>query len=57
MGVRRATISECLGEMEARGAVRTGRRLIEITDAAALETLSCGCYRVVRRERQRLLGA
>jgi CRP-like cAMP-binding protein len=56
MGVRRATISECLGEMEARGAVRTGRRLIEITDAAALESLSCDCYRVVRRERQRLLG-
>jgi CRP-like cAMP-binding protein len=56
MGVRRATISECLGEMEARGAVRTGRRLIEITDAAALESMSCDCYRAIRRERQRLLG-
>jgi hypothetical protein len=42
--------------MEARGAIRTRRRLIEITDTAALESLSCDCYRAIRRERQRLFG-
>ena len=56
IGVRRATISACLNDIEARAAIRTARRLIEITDAEALELLSCDCYRIIKRERQRLLG-
>ncbi len=56
IGVRRATISECLTEMEKHSAVRKRRRLIEITDADALEQLTCDCYRIIKKERQRLLG-
>jgi CRP-like cAMP-binding protein len=56
IGVRRATISDCLRDIEASGAVRTTRRLVEITDADALEALACDCYRTIKRERQRLLG-
>jgi CRP-like cAMP-binding protein len=56
MGVRRATISECLKDIEARGAIRTGRRLIEVAEPDTLERCACDCYRIIRRERQRLLG-
>ncbi|MGH6671715.1 MAG: Crp/Fnr family transcriptional regulator [Rhizomicrobium sp.] len=56
IGVRRATISECLNGFEARGAIRTSRRLVEIADSAKLEALSCDCYRIFKRERRRLLG-
>jgi CRP-like cAMP-binding protein len=56
IGVRRATISDCLNDIEGCGAIRLSRRLIEITDSEALESLSCDCYRIIKRERQRLLG-
>jgi len=56
IGVRRATITVCLNDLEACAAVRTGRRLIEITDAQLLESLSCDCYRIIKHERLRLLG-
>lgn len=56
IGVRRATIADCLNDLEARRAIRTARRLIEITDAELLESLSCDCHRIIKRERQRLLG-
>jgi hypothetical protein len=56
IGVRRATITDCLNDFEACAAVRTGRRLIEITDARLLESLSCDCYRIIKHERLRLLG-
>lgn len=56
IGVRRATISECLDGFEARGAIRTSRRLVEIADCPKLEALACDCYRIFKRERRRLLG-
>lgn len=56
IGVRRATISNCLGDIEGRNAIRTARCLIEIVDAEALEALSCDCYHIIKRERRRLLG-
>jgi CRP-like cAMP-binding protein len=56
IGVRRATITDCLNDFEAFAAVRTGRRLIEITDAQLLESFSCDCYRIIKHERLRLLG-
>jgi CRP-like cAMP-binding protein len=56
IGVRRATISDCLRDIEGRNAIRTTRCLIEIVDAEALEALSCDCYHIIKRERRRLLG-
>lgn len=56
IGVRRATISECLDGFERRGAIRTSRRLVDIADPAKLEAVSCDCYRIFKRERLRLLG-
>jgi CRP-like cAMP-binding protein len=56
IGVRRATITDCLNDFEAHAAIRTARRLIEVTDAPLLESLSCDCYRIIKHERLRLLG-
>jgi CRP-like cAMP-binding protein len=56
IGVRRATISECLKEIEQHSAVRTGRRLVEIRDWRVLQSLSCDCYPIIARERRRLMS-
>jgi CRP-like cAMP-binding protein len=52
IGLRRATVSDCLKQLEARHAVKARRRLIEI-DPIAVQSCSCGCYRVIARSRQR----
>jgi CRP-like cAMP-binding protein len=56
IGVRRATISDCLAEMERRELIRSSRCLVEISDAAGLEAVACDCYRILKKERHRLLG-
>lgn len=56
IGVRRATISDCLNEMEQRKLVYSSRCLVEIADAEALEGMACDCYRIIKKERERLIG-
>jgi CRP-like cAMP-binding protein len=55
LGVRRASVSECLAALEAAGAIRNTRSLVEIADAAALQAIACDCHRIVRREYRQLL--
>lgn len=57
IGLRRATVSDCLKQLDARGALTTHRRLIEITDGNALQSCSCDCYRIMSRGRQRYAHA
>lgn len=57
LGVRRPSITECLSVLNGDGAVQSGRRLIRIIDAEALEAISCDCHRLIRREYARLLGS
>lgn len=56
IGVRRATISDCLQDMEGRKLIRSSRCLVEIADTEALEAIACDCYRILKKERHRLLG-
>lgn len=49
IGLRRATVSDCLKQLEAAGAIATDRRLIEIKDAIALQSHACECYRIIAR--------
>ncbi len=49
LGVRRASVSQCISFFEHRGALRKTGRAIEICDPERLSAFSCGC--------QRLLGA
>lgn len=55
LGVRRATVSETIKTFERRGALERLRGLITIRDRARLETITCRCYRIIRREQQRPL--
>ena len=57
LGVRRAGVTVALHELEGEKLVRAGRGLITITDRPGLEARACGCYRVVEREAERVLGA
>lgn len=56
IGVRRATISDCLRHMERRKLIAVSRCLVEIADAEALEATACDCYRIIKKEHQRLFG-
>jgi CRP-like cAMP-binding protein len=56
LGVRRASITEVLRPLEARGLISKGRGQITILNRPALEAASCECHRVVRDAYQRLLG-
>ena len=55
LGVRRTTVTQMVAKLRAVGAVRSDRRgLIEI-DRARLEEASCECYRIMRRETDRIV--
>jgi CRP-like cAMP-binding protein len=55
LGVRRAGVTVALHDLEGEKLIRAGRGLITITDRPRLEARSCPCYRIVRREWERVL--
>lgn len=55
LGVRRATVSECIALLERDGVLGTARAQITIVDRARLEEMACACYRVMTTERERML--
>jgi len=48
LGVRRASVTTAIGEMEAAGALRSGRGCITIVDEARMEEAACNCHRIIR---------
>jgi CRP-like cAMP-binding protein len=50
LGIRRASVSTCLGEFELLGLVRKERGTIIITDWGRLERFSCACFGMILRE-------
>lgn len=56
LGVRRETVSDAIGRLQAQGLVRSGRGRIKVLDRARLELGACECYRMVRREYDSLLA-
>jgi CRP-like cAMP-binding protein len=55
LGVRRTTVTQMVAKLSAAGAIRSDRRgLIEI-DRVRLEEASCECYRIMRRETDRIV--
>ncbi len=54
LGVRRASVSECLAALETAGAIRNTRSLVEVADPGALQAAACDCHRLVRREFRQL---
>jgi len=57
LGVRRAGVTETAKKLHDDGAIRYSRGLIEVVDRRALEAQVCECYKVVKRESDRLFSS
>jgi CRP-like cAMP-binding protein len=53
LGVRRATVTECLNHLESEKVIETARGRIMIVDHEKLEHASCPCYQLMRSHRER----
>ena len=54
LGVRRESVTETAGQLQAAGYIRYRRGHIAVLNRAGLERHACECYAVVRKELQRL---
>ena len=57
LGVRREGVTEGAGKLQKAGVLRYSRGRITVLDRQTLESLSCECYAVVKKEYDRLLPA
>jgi CRP-like cAMP-binding protein len=55
LGVRRATVTEAMGALQARGAMDYQMGRVRVRDRAGLERAACECYAIIAREFDRLL--
>jgi len=53
LGVRRATVTQCIEILQGEAVIRTSRGMISVADADGLRQISCTCYDLVHREYQR----
>lgn len=56
LGARRAGVTEAAGALRARGLIDYKRGQVMILDRQGLESASCECYPMVKREFARLMG-
>jgi CRP-like cAMP-binding protein len=56
LGVQRATVSLTAGALQRAGLIGYSRGRVMVRNRAGLEAAACGCYRVVSKELERLLG-
>jgi CRP-like cAMP-binding protein len=54
LGIRRASASENLRQLQYAGLIATRRRGIRIVDSQGLENAACECYRIVKEDYERL---
>ncbi|MFT4511107.1 Crp/Fnr family transcriptional regulator [Caballeronia sp. 15711] len=57
LGVRRAGVTETAKKLQDDGVIRYSRGLIEVMDRRVLEEQVCECYKVVKRESDRLFSS
>ena len=55
LGVRRASVTVAASKLEQAGVISYKRGMIDVLDRPKLESLSCECYRVVKKETDLLL--
>jgi CRP-like cAMP-binding protein len=56
LGVRRASVTECLELFEREKIIRNTRGVICINDAKRLQQVSCNCFRLIDREYRRQMN-
>jgi len=56
LGIRRATVTDCIIGLEKNGMLEKARSLLQIKDRDRLKEVSCSCYRIIRSAEKRLLG-
>ena len=56
LGVRRTGVSAAAGLLQKAGLIRYARGRITVLDRPGLESAACECYRVIKREFDRLIG-
>ena len=57
LGVRRPSVTVAAGLLQKAGLIRYSRGKLAILDRKGLEAGACACYRIVRRESERLLAS
>lgn len=57
LGVRRASVNECLQVFQRKGMVEYKQGQMRIKNRRKLEAVSCECYFVVKKEYQKLTGS
>ena len=55
LGVQRTTVTAIARALQEKGLIRYRRGVVDIVDRGGLETLTCECYDVIRRNYGRLL--
>ncbi len=56
LGIRRASVTECLDAFEREGSIRIARGAIKIRDEAALRSVCCDCFDLIDREYRRQMS-
>jgi CRP-like cAMP-binding protein len=56
LGVRREGVTEAAGKLQKAGVIEYQRGKIKVLDRKRLESMSCECYEVVRKETDRLFS-
>lgn len=56
LGVQRTTVTAVARSLQAKGAIRYRRGIVDIVDRPALQAMTCECYGVIRETYKRLLG-
>ena len=56
LGVRRETVTEAAGALQAAGLIRYARGRIDLVDRQGLEARACECHAIVAQEYRRLLS-
>lgn len=57
LGVQRTTVTTALGQLQAAGAIRTARGLIEVRDAHRLEDAACCCRDTLKMARAEIYAS
>jgi CRP-like cAMP-binding protein len=57
LGVRRASVTECLEHLESQGLINTKRGQITICNSHNLEEVCCDCFRLIQQEYEQQLAS